>query len=217
MSRLSAPTRPEATQLARRLLSPGILLAAGIACLATISASSESQRGSDSVRPASESTEAVPPVQHQRLRVSWGHKSVSPRTFRVSFLTNRVAITRLTPEGFGPGDSFENGICVTRAGGGDIDGVTLEVAWQTPVQPRREVQSIWQYLLDHGEPGQVQRLQDDPGLQPDAPVLTVLLAEDGTRGFSLGLEQLARQAAFWLPEHDVFVTLADTPVDFATL
>ena len=46
-------------------------------------------------------------------------------------------------------------------------------------------------------------------------MLTVLTAADGTRGFSIGLEQLARHKAMWLPEHDVFVTLADAPVDFA--
>ena len=89
------------------------------------------------------------------------------------------------------------------------------ISKRTPVQPPRKVHSIWQYLLEHGEPGQIRRLQDDPGLEPDAPVLTVSLAEDETRGFSLGLEQLARHGAFWLPDHDIFVTLADAPVDFA--
>jgi hypothetical protein len=41
------------------------------------------------------------------------------------------------------------------------------------------------------------------------------MAADGTRGFSIGLEQLALHKAMWLPEHDVFVTLADAPVEFA--
>jgi len=62
--------------------------------------------------------------------------------------------------------------------------------------------------------GQVARLKDDQALIPDAPVLTVELAEDGTRGFSVGLEQLLRHKAMWLPAHDAFVTLADSPVDF---
>ena len=59
------------------------------------------------------------------------------------------------------------------------------------------------------------RLKDDPAFTPDAPVLTVETSADGTRGFSIGLEQLARHKAMWLPEHDAFVTLADAPVDFA--
>jgi hypothetical protein len=192
-----------------------MLLLAGMAFLLTIPASSQPQPESNRVQPPSESTGTEPMVQHQRLRLSWGHQSVSPRTFRISFLTNQLAITRLTPEGFETGDQLEDGIAVTTAGGGDVDRLLVEVAWRMPTAPRREVQSIWQYLLDQGEPGQVQRLQDDPGLQPGAPVLTVLLAEDGTRGFSLGLEQVARHGALWLPDHDVFVTLADAPVDFA--
>ncbi len=100
-------------------------------------------------------------------------------------------------------------------GAGTVDSVTAKVLWRKPVQPLRKPQEIWQHLLDHGTPGQVARLKDDPGLQPDAPVLTVLTAADGMRGFSIGLEQLARHKAMWLPEQDAFVTLADTPVDFA--
>ncbi|MCL4176826.1 MAG: hypothetical protein KJ072_03655 [Verrucomicrobia bacterium] len=99
-------------------------------------------------------------------------------------------------------------------GAGTVDSITAEVSWPKPAKPPRKPQSIWQHLLDHGEPGQVARLKDDPGLQPDAPVLTVLTAADGTRGFSIGLEQLARHQAMWLPEHDAFVTRTDTPVDF---
>ena len=110
---------------------------------------------------------------------------------------------------------LQDGVCQTRAGAGDVDAVTAEVSWTKPMKPPLKPQSIWQSLLDNGELGQVARLKDDPGLTPDAPVLTVLTAADGTRGFSLGLEQLARHKAMWLPEHDVFVTLADAPVDFA--
>jgi hypothetical protein len=49
----------------------------------------------------------------------------------------------------------------------------------------------------------------------DAPLLTVVTEADGTGGFSIGLEQLIRHRALWLPDHDVFVTLADSTVDFA--
>ncbi len=117
---------------------------------------------------------------------------------------------------FEAGDRVEGGVCETRAGGGDVDGVTLDLTWAQPNSPRRQVHSIWQYLLDHGTADQVARLKDDPGLQPGAPVLTVQTAAEGTRGFSIGVEQLERHGAMWLPEHDVFVTLATAPVDFAT-
>ncbi len=102
-----------------------------------------------------------------------------------------------------------------RVGAGAIDSIAAKVSWPKPSQPRRKPHSIWQYLLDHGEAGQVARLKDDPALEPDAPILTVRMAADGTRGFSIGLEQLVRHKAMWLPEHHAFITLADAPVDFA--
>jgi len=160
---------------------------------------------------------SVAPSQTQRLqvRLSWGHRSASARSFRIRFLTNDVTIPLISPDAFESGDTLQADVCETRAGAGDVDAVTADVSWQKPVKPPLKPQEIWQYLLDHGTPEQVARLKDDPGLQPDAPVLTVLTAADGTRGFSIGLEQLARHKAMWLPEHDAFVTLAEAPVDFA--
>jgi hypothetical protein len=112
------------------------------------------------------------------------------------------------------GDSFDENSHF-QCGAGDVDGISATVSWRKPTAPPRKPHSIWQHLLDNGTPGQIARLKDDPGLQPDAPVLTVELSSDGTRGFSIGLEQLQRHKAMWLPEHDAFITLADTPVDFA--
>ena len=165
-------------------------------------------------RPSPEAM--LSPSEHLPVRVSWGHRSASARSFRFSFVTNTVAVTRLSPEGFEAGDTLQGGTCETRAGAGDVDGLRLTVSWPRPTLPSRKPHEIWAYLFKHGTSNQVTRLQDDPGLIPGAPVLTVLTAGDGTRGFSIGLEQLARHKALWLPEHDVFVTIADEPVDFAT-
>jgi hypothetical protein len=162
--------------------------------------------------------ETVAPTfnEHLKVRLSWGHHAPTPQPFHISFGTNNVAVTQIVPDGFESGDVERDGVCQTRAGAGDVDALNAEVAWQKPAQPPRRPHSIWQHLLDNGTPGQVARLKDDPSLTPDAPVLTVVTAADGTRGFSIGLEQLLRHKAMWLPEHDVFVTLAGAPVDFAT-
>lgn len=159
---------------------------------------------------------AQAPAAEERLKVrlSWGHQSTSARSFHLSFLTNKVAVAQIRPDGFEPGDTLQRGICETRAGAGDVDAVMAEVSWPKPVQPLRKPHEIWAYLLQHGTADQVARLKDDPGLESGAPVLTVLTAAAGTRGFSLGLDQLVRHKAMWLPEHDVFVTLADAPVTF---
>jgi hypothetical protein len=167
------------------------------------------------IQPGSPIVVVSRPMEHLKIRLSWGHKSPTARPFRLEFLTNSVGIAQISADGFETGDTLQGGVCETRSGAGDGDGVTAEVSWPKPAKPPRQPQSIWQHLLNHGEPGQVERLKDDPGWQPDAPLLTVLTAADGTRGFTIGLEQLARHNAMWLPEHDVFVTLADAPVDFA--
>jgi len=136
------------------------------------------------------------------VRFEFDYRSPEPTTFTPQLVKGSPGLEVVTPPPFA-------------LGAGTAGSVTAEVSWPKPSQPPRVPHSIWQHLLDHGEPGQVARLKDDPGLQPDAPVLTVLMAPDGTRGFSIGLEQLARHQAMWLPEHNAFITLADAPVDFA--
>jgi hypothetical protein len=119
------------------------------------------------------------------------------------------------PFEFETSDNLNNGTATTQADGGDVDEVTADVTWSKPTKPLGKPHSIWQHLLDHGTPAQVARLKDDPGLQPDAPTLSVLTAADGLRAFSIGVEQLRPHRAMWLPEHDVFVSLAPAPADFA--
>jgi hypothetical protein len=149
------------------------------------------------------------------IRLEWGHKSAIKTPFRIGFLTNNVAVTQIKADGFESGDTLQDGVCLTRAGAGDVDAITAVVSWKKPDAPPLKPHEIWQHLLNNGVPGQVARLKDDPGLQPGAPAITVMTSKDGARGFSIGLEQLARHKAMWLPEHDVFVTLANAPLDFA--
>jgi hypothetical protein len=159
---------------------------------------------------------AAAPVPKPRfeVRLSWGHQSPAVRPFTFIFLTNDVVVFQGEAVHFEPGDRLEGAGCTTRAGGGDVDAAIISLPMPRPQAPVREVHSIWQYLLEHGTPGQVARLKDDPGLQPGSPMLSVLTEPEGTRGFSIGLEQLEHHGAMWLPEHDVFVSRADMPVDF---
>lgn len=164
---------------------------------------------------AEQGTPTSPETQRLNVRLSWGHQSALARPYHIELLTNGVVAGGINAEDFEAGATVHGAVCETRAGAGHVDAINFAVSWRKPSQAPRQPQSIWQHLLNHGEPGQVARLKDDPSLQPDAPLLTVLTAADGTRGFTIGLEQLARHKAMWLPEHDVFVTLADAPVDFA--
>ena len=178
---------------AQRLAAPRTLRClAGIALVASLSA-------------AVVAGEAVEPGAGSPLdvRISFGHRASRQTT----------VAPRLLPGS--PGMDVEAVAAELTVGGGRVASVAARVSWPEPTAPRREVHSIWSYLFEHGEPGQVARLRDDPGLQPGSPVLTVQLSDDGTRGFSVGLEQLVRHRAMWVPEHDALVTLAGAPVDLA--
>jgi hypothetical protein len=137
------------------------------------------------------------PGQDHRLQVrfSWRHRSAAARTFRLGFAPGAAVAAPCRADGFEAGDKLLHGVCETRAGGGDVDAVIVEVSWRAP--------------------GQAQRLREDPGRQPDLPLLTVLTAAEGTGGFSVSRGQLARHPTMWLPAHDVFLTPAEAPVDFA--
>lgn len=158
---------------------------------------------------------AATDAAHQlKVRFSWGQQSPARRPFSLRLAARNAVLGAVRADQLEPGDALNSEGGEGQAGGGDVDAITAELTWTTPTAASRKPHSIWQHLLDHGEPGQVARLKDDPGLTPDAPLLTVLTAADGTRGFSIALEQLARHKAMWLPEHDVFVTLAEAPVAF---
>jgi hypothetical protein len=151
-----------------------------------------------------------------RVRLVFGQRTAQRREYSVQLLAGSAGLTIADVQGVGTEpDDVMGERSRLHAGAGDWDAIDCDVAWPKPGAKPREPHSIWRYLFEHGTPGQVQRLLDDPGLTPDAPVLTVQLAEDGTRGFSVGLAQLARHGAMWLPEYDVFITRADAPVDFA--
>lgn len=144
------------------------------------------------------------------LRLTWGHTSPARTPFTLELAGVEATLGPIEAEGFEPGDTLE-GSCVSEAGGGDVDGLRVRVSWPAPVSTRRPPHEIWTYLLEHGLPGPAARLKEDPGLTPNAPLLTVRTRTDGTAGCSIGLEQLLRHRALWLPAHDLAVTLAGEP------
>ncbi len=161
-------------------------------------------------------TAPVATAESLNVRLSWGHRSPVARAFYIECQGRKIRVAAALPSDMEAGDTCESGAWNTTAGAGDVDTLIVAVSYHEALKPLRQPHSMWQYLLDNGAAGQATRLRDDSGLQPDAPVLTILTAPDRTRGFSLSLEQLVRHRAMWLPEHDVFITLADRPVDLAT-
>lgn len=160
---------------------------------------------------------AEPEAVHTlRMRISWGHRAAERVTRSVQLVPGApgVAVSAMRGADLEPDDHVGNPT-ILHAGAGDIDAVECEVTWKDSSQPPRKSHSIWNYLLQNGEPGQIARLKDDVGLLPGAPIVTVQLAADGTSGFSIALEQLQRHKAIWLKDHDCFIALTDAPEDLA--
>jgi hypothetical protein len=157
------------------------------------------------------------------VRLAFGQQTPARSTFSVRLLPGSTGLQMSSPRGvdFEATDQPANPARF-EAGGGDVDVLEANVEWPSvtdrsggPFPFQYNGDAMWKYLFEHGTPGQITRLRDDPALTPGAPVLTVQTREDGTRGFSIGLLQLRKHRALWLPEHDAYVTLADDPLPWA--
>lgn len=157
-------------------------------------------------------------TRNHKIRMSFGHTGLVKTTKHVNLTSSvpGVVIKNTIGRDTESGDEVGSEIRLTY-GDGDVDELISEITWQEPTAERRKVYSkavMWQYFLEHGARGQVERIQQDPWDQPDAPLLTVILNREGTEGFSVSLEQLLEQGAMWLPEQDIFLTLAHKPISF---
>jgi hypothetical protein len=150
-----------------------------------------------------------------KMRLSWGHQSSAPGPFHLRLMTNEVALTQLKPVNFDPGDTLRGGVCETRAGAGDADGIEFALVF-----PEREVkeignlQKIWAHLFANADADTARRLRSDPGYRRDTRKLTIQMDAEGTRGFSLTVDQLLTTKVFWVPELDVFIAAGDGLVSF---
>ncbi len=101
------------------------------------------------------------------------------------------------------------------AGAGQTEARTYTVEYpDRDVQPISDMQTIWAYLIAHSDAGMVDRLSNDPAFRPDSRKVTFELNREGTRGFSLTVDQLLHQKSFWIPSLDIYITVGDSPVPF---
>lgn len=165
-------------------------------------------------------------LQRTKLKITFGLKGQKPRLFTVQLLSNSEGLQIANPTG----SRIEKNdriavISQLFCGAGDTDELITEISWPEPTAPLRKLayfndphsikgDAMWGYLMEYGSPGQSARLRKDPWYHPDAPLLTVQLNKEGTAGFTIGLLQLLEQGAMWLPEQDIFISLADNPVSF---
>ncbi|MFN7993467.1 MAG: hypothetical protein U0Q18_07695 [Bryobacteraceae bacterium] len=78
----------------------------------------------------------------------------------------------------------------------------------------QNLQIIWADLIANSDPDTARRLGQDAAFHPDSPRFTVLLNSEGTRGFSVTVDQLREQKAMWVPSLRVYLTAGESPVPF---
>jgi hypothetical protein len=150
------------------------------------------------------------------LEITWGYRSAQAKPFWVKVSGSDVVVADAKLVQAEATDNLEGGIARTVAGAGDVDGLSCLLRFEPrAIETTTNVHRIWRYLLEHTDSGAAQRLQTDPAFRPDSRRLTVQLNEAGTLGFSLTVDQLFRQKAFWFPEFDIFVSAGEPPVSFA--
>ncbi|HAK95343.1 MAG TPA: hypothetical protein DCM87_10150 [Planctomycetes bacterium] len=150
-----------------------------------------------------------------RVRVSWGHRAAAEEPYVLGLDARNARIADARPFRFEAGDTARDGAWETRAGGGDIDGVELVLAYpELAVAPIEKPHVIWSYLLDHSDPDTARRLRADPGFRADPRTLAFRCNREATRGFALTVDQLLREKAFWVPALDIYVAAGDTPPTF---
>jgi hypothetical protein len=100
-------------------------------------------------------------------------------------------------------------------GQGDVDGVEFTLRYAPmEVKPIEKVQRIWADLLAQSDPDTVQRLKRDPAYRPDPRMLTIQMDRDGTKGFSVTVDQLLGTKVFWVPSLDVYITAGEGAPSF---
>ena len=152
-----------------------------------------------------------------KVRISWGHETAmaEPYYVRLAPATSGLEIRDLAGYELEPGEGLRDGAWQSTAGAGDVDGVTFTLVYtQTPARRLQNLHIIWADLIAQSDADTAGRLGRDAAFHPDAPKLTVFMNPEGTRGFTVSIDQLLTEKALWVPAFHAFVTAGEHPVLF---
>lgn len=142
-----------------------------------------------------------------KVRLSWGHTAPSPRVSDVRVSAREAQVRDL--------EDFEQERGDLMAGAGDVDALRFVLQYDPiEIKPGGKVHSFWTDYFAQCDAETVRRFTQDPAYRPDPRVLTVQTDSSGTKGFSLTVDQLLANKAFWVPSLDVYVTVGDDPPSF---
>ncbi|MEO8427150.1 MAG: hypothetical protein ABI651_08570 [Verrucomicrobiota bacterium] len=182
--------------------------------LSTVNAAEKKQEA----LPANAAPAGSVSMQELKVRASWGHSSTGAVPFTIRLVPGKPSMVIRDAAGFSleSGEGLRDGFWQSRGGAGDVDGVEFTLVFPTqPASAPRQEHAIWKHLLQVSDADTVSRLRNDPAFVTDPLLLTVQMNAEATRGFSVSIDQLAKNRGLWVPELDVFLTAGDPPLTFA--
>ncbi len=158
------------------------------------------------------------------MRISWGHEAAQASAYEIKPVPGAgVEIQSVVPRDLESGEAVKQGVARTRAGGGDVDALDLVVVHpKEPSGVTQNVHILWTDLIAASDPDTAQRLARDPSFRTRPSMLTIQMDAEGTKGFSVSIDQLKTERALWIPSLGVYVTATtgarrarEQPVAFA--
>lgn len=152
------------------------------------------------------------------LKIEFGNISENKQTQYVSLYSLYSNVNFSTPIGSNiEKDDIVSNESILKFGEGDVDELVFDVTYTNNSETTRGLPDnaeMWKFLLKNGSDGQIKRLSDDIWNKEYPLLITIRLNEEGSKGFSFGLEQLSEHKALWIPEHDIFITTAESEINF---
>ncbi len=156
------------------------------------------------------------PQRELKIKLSWGHRTEDVTHFHIKLVTEGMEMADIWGQALESADQFKEGAWFTHAGGYDVDGVELTLRYpERSVKDIKNLNRIWAYLIEHSDDDTARRFSLDPAYRQDSRKLTVQMDREGTKGFSVTVEQLLQNKAFWLPCLDVYLAAGDSPISLA--
>ncbi|MBM4020156.1 MAG: hypothetical protein FJ288_17865 [Planctomycetes bacterium] len=151
-----------------------------------------------------------------KVRLSWGHQLPEDTRFHIACSATKSTIADVTAYGLRDGEGGQEGPWNTQAGGGRVVQVEFTLRYpDLPVKNLENLNPIWADLMARSDADTGRRLRADPGYRLDGRRLTVQMDREGTRGFSVTVDQLLQNRAFWVPALDVYLAVGDSPPTWA--
>jgi hypothetical protein len=152
------------------------------------------------------------------VRMTWGEDAHRAEPYHIKLIpaTPGLQVTAVRGASLESGEGSKDGAWQTRAGAGDVDGIDFVLT--APDEKDATLQNmevIWADLISNSDADTARRLGQDAAIHPQSPRLTVQRDSDGTRGFTVTLDQLLTAKAIWIPSLHVYLATGDDPVSFA--